>query len=212
MSQTLHSKLKVLIAQAYKAEKLYGSMRLEHRLLLESEDGISKLANDIRAKQWQRTHFVLRQTLNDLLSNVTSSAELLKAVASLRDKFAKKSLESENTLELKRYELQNACERDEFAHSANVSLELINLKAKSQALRGVADELDSLLKSISGARYKKNPEQDFQSDFIDEEGQFVSSQENAGTGTLGAFPFGSDFQKEPAIKKSNVVELKFNKK
>jgi len=50
VSSTLTSRLQVLIAKSFKAEKLYNSM------LVNSEDSINvaALSNEVRAKQWAK--------------------------------------------------------------------------------------------------------------------------------------------------------------
>ena len=144
---TLHSRIRVLVAKAFRAERLYGSMRNKQALSGVSEETLGELANDIRAQEWQKSHFLLRRTLNDILASTTSSSEVAQALALLRDRFKKKGSESAAEVKQLSAHLVEAAGREEFATTLKSSLSLISHKARAQANSVVAEELSALLES-----------------------------------------------------------------
>lgn len=147
---TLNSRLRVLVAKTFKAEKLYSSIRNSRADKLANVASLSDMANDIRAKEWQRAHYRLRASLNDILSLPTKSAiiaELLK----VRESFLQKAVESEAAIEKNSGLIDETVRRFEFARSLKISVELIQEKACAQANRVISDELGALLDSSGAA-------------------------------------------------------------
>ena len=148
---TLASKLKLLVAKAYKAEKLYGSMLEGARrqgsaapTASSATGAISQSAHETRAREWQRAYRALREMLNDVLKHSGRKA-LAKDLSIIEERFRKRSNASKQSLEDARAELIDTAERGEFVHSLKLSFELIRLKADSQAHLIVADEVQAVL-------------------------------------------------------------------
>jgi hypothetical protein len=138
---TLNSKLRVLVAKSYRAEKLYASIRNIKGL---DAANVSDMANDIRAREWQRAHAQFRSLLNDALS-VSNNVSLSARVTSFYKKFLKLSKEAQQSVKDNKDKLLDTIKREEFANSLNLSLELIKLKARAQANKVIADELASTI-------------------------------------------------------------------
>lgn len=145
---TLHSRLRVLVAKAFRAEKLYSSVNNSKSDRLTNIAVLSEAASEIRAKEWQRSHYQLRTAINEILT-LGSNALIAEQVAELRDRFLAKAKESAAAVERGADELVETARRHEFAHIFKISLELIRLKAQAQACKVVADELASIL-DVSG--------------------------------------------------------------
>jgi hypothetical protein len=171
---TLNSRLRVLVARTYKAEKLYSSLRnaggstsssLNSALLdphSAKNPGLAQLANDARAKQWQQQHYQLRIALNDILS-AGSKASLTAQVFALRDKFHSRWSESKTAIDEGTKNLIETAGRQEFAHTLKVSAELIRHKARAEACQVIAKELTAILEAsgrdTSDAAAQKSLEQ-----------------------------------------------------
>lgn len=143
-SHTLNSRLRVLVAKTFRAEKLYTSIRNLRADKVASVATLSELANDIRAKEWQRSHYKLRISLNDILS-LGSGAAAATQVALLRERFLAKTKESKTALEAGSKAMQETVKRGEYAHTLRLSVEMIRHKARAQANQVIVDELSSLL-------------------------------------------------------------------
>ena len=143
---TLHSRLRVLVAKAFRAEKLYSTVNSSRAERLTNMASLAEAASDIRAREWQRSHYQLRTVLNDLLSLGNSSA-IVKEVTILRDQFLHRANENLRLVEKGAEELVETAKRHEFAHIFKISVELIRHKAQSQACRVIADELGSVLEA-----------------------------------------------------------------
>lgn len=156
-SSTLNSRLRVLVAKAFRAEKLYSSMgrtsttspsaglagnlagdRLSNMAVL------AEAASEIRAKEWQRTHYQLRIALNDILA-VGNTSKMLSQLTELRDNFLTRARENSVLLEKGSEELIETAKRQEFAHIFKISLELIRTKAQTQASHVIVEELSAVL-------------------------------------------------------------------
>ena len=154
-STTINSRLRVLIAKTFRAEKLYSSMKnggfseqTEHARLLE-------LANNARAEVWQVSHAKLRKILNDILGQKSGSS-VTDEVAKLRDEFQRASVIAQQDLVKAKANLEDTNNREEFTHSMRISLSLVRLKALCQANQIVADELTSILQSSRKASSDSN--------------------------------------------------------
>lgn len=148
LGPTLNSRLRVLVAKAFRAEKLYSSVNSSRAERLTNLSVIAEAASDIRAREWQRTHYQLRTALNDILS-IGNSGGIVKEVVGLRESFLKRSQESLNLVEKGAEDLIETTRRQEFAHIFKISAELIRLKAQAQACRAVADELSGVLEATA---------------------------------------------------------------
>src|SRR6188508_750181 len=95
---TLHSRLRVLVAKAFRAEKLYSTVNSSRAERLTNMAALAEAAGDIRAREWQRSHYQLRTSLNDVLGLGNSSA-IVKEVVGLRDQFLRRSQEATSLVE-----------------------------------------------------------------------------------------------------------------
>lgn len=143
---TLHSRLRILIAKAFRAEKLYASIPNRQGGADLPTAQISELANDIRAREWQKTHHALRTALNDLLDE-KSMRDIQKEVSLLSRRFAMQAEETAAALEKEILSVAEATKRHEFAHVVKLSLELIRLKSRAQANKAIALELEGVLEA-----------------------------------------------------------------
>jgi len=143
---TLNSRLRVLIAKTFRAEKLYSSIRNPRGEKLANVSTLAEMANDIRAKEWERCHYQLRVALNDILALGSNSA-VLAEILQLRERFYQAAEESNSAVETGTETLLENIRRHEFAHSFRMSLELIRHKARAQARKVVTDELSAVLEA-----------------------------------------------------------------
>lgn len=150
VTPTLHSRLRVLVAKAFRAEKLYSSVNSSRAERLSNMAALAEASSDVRAREWQRSHYQLRTALNDVLALGNSQA-IVREVLGLRDTFLRKSQESMTLVERGAEELIETARRHEFAHIFKISVELIRHKAQAQACRVIADELTSVIDSSKSA-------------------------------------------------------------
>lgn len=144
MSDTYSSRLRVLVAKTFRAEKLYSSMRNMEIGRLAGASQLSELSNDIRAREWQRNHYHLRTALNDLLSS-GSSQNLAKELKSLCEQFEKKIKESAEAVSRETAKLHDSSKSQEFAHCLHIVVDLIRHRARLQACRTIKEELAAIL-------------------------------------------------------------------
>lgn len=140
-STTLHSRLRMLVAKTFRAEKLYSSLRKPRNV---DTVNISDLANDLRAREWERAHAQFRTALNSALE-LPSQTALFQRVSALYHKFHNISEECSEKAKTDRDRLIETAEREEFAHSLKLSLELVRIKARAQAHKVISDELSSII-------------------------------------------------------------------
>lgn len=141
-SPTLGSKLRVLIAKSFKAEKLYAAMSgngIDQRSSVRVE-----LANEVRAREWERSYHQLRLALNKLVSEVPAS-NAVSELNKIKHGFLRRSEQSLMDIESGRAAMQDALDREEFAFVYKASLEMIKHKARAQACGVAAQEIDVLL-------------------------------------------------------------------
>ena len=141
---TLNSRLRVLVAKTYRAEKLYSSVRKPQRERSAPLAMVSETANEIRAREWQKTHYDLRVALNDILS-LGNSSEQSKQLLLLKERYSVLATDSAKLLRQGSETLKETTERQEFAHVLKLSLELIRIKARAQSNKAISEELSSLL-------------------------------------------------------------------
>lgn len=153
---TLNSRLRVLVAKTYRAEKLYSSIRNNKGQQLSSSSALSEMANDIRAREWQRSHYELRTALNEILSLGNSSA-VTEHIIELRRRFAEKCEENLAAIEKGKELLIETAKRQEFSQIFRNSAELIRCKARAQADKLIVEELTSVLDSSVKNAAPKSP-------------------------------------------------------
>ncbi len=142
-SPTLHSRLRVLVAKTFRASQLYSSMRTGRG---ESSGNLAEISNDVRAGVWYKVHAELQAGLNEAL-DLGSPAQVVTKVAQLKQHFEKMSSDAQHIIERGSERLVQSVHRQEFSTTFKASLELIKCKAKMQASRVIADELESILGS-----------------------------------------------------------------
>jgi hypothetical protein len=162
------------VAKSYKAEKLYSSLRSDFSFQspetlnrIVSATGIGEIANDIRAREWQRCHNDLRNALNKILSDsplygneisaTSRTSAQQRALAGLLAEFRSCYDEERKFVDQSIDTLLEAGKREEFGHVLKLSLELIRAKSRAQAAKAVADELNSVLQ-LSNSPVLKNPQ------------------------------------------------------
>ncbi len=149
-SKTLHSRLRVLESRAFRAEKLYTSMRSNANASFNSRfidsTKLSELANDVRSGVWQHRHFQLRKAINHILSE-SKNFDVASEVILLRDRFLDKSCSYFEKLEKYHTSLIEAATEGEFTNSLKLSLDLVRNKAESQVNRIIADDLTEVIKA-----------------------------------------------------------------
>lgn len=145
-SPTLNSRLRVLIAKTFRAEKLYSAIRNVNCEKLTSVTSLAEVANDIRAKEWQKTHYQLRVALNEVLALGNNGAVVAELIQ-LREHFVKVTQASSAEVERGIADLVETARRSEFTHVFKSSVELIRQKARLQANKVVVDELSALLEA-----------------------------------------------------------------
>jgi hypothetical protein len=145
-TQTLNSRLRLLVAKSYRAERLYSSLRATDA----GQRGVgplSELTNDTRSREWQRCYFELRTGLNDILGQ-SAPAQVGQAVLALREKFLRRMEEDRLSIAQGIEALAESAQREEFAHSLKLALELVKCKARAQACKAVADEVTAVLQAV----------------------------------------------------------------
>lgn len=141
---TLNSRLRVLVAKTFRAEKLYSSIRNIQREHPSNPAIFAEIANDIRSKEWQDAHKDFRLALNEILALGNSREQTLE-LARLKETISESAEESLSRLELSANSLKESAKSYEFAHAFRLSAELIKHKASVQARRVILEELSSVL-------------------------------------------------------------------
>ncbi|MBP9837951.1 MAG: hypothetical protein KBC84_04485 [Proteobacteria bacterium] len=141
---TLNSRLRILVAKAFRAEKLYSTNNTSRSERLTNVSALNEAASEIRAKEWQKAHYYLRTSLNEIL-NVSNNSTVVQQVSILKNHFTAKAEEGMNLLDGYNSEAISAIKRNEYAHVFRLSIELIRVKAQIQASRVISDELTAVL-------------------------------------------------------------------
>lgn len=105
---------------------------------------LSEIANETRAKEWQKVHKELRSCINSILDN-SSPSHVLRDVSALRRRFEKRADDAKLAEEQSLNSMIETAQRREFVHSLKLSFELIRLKAAAQANAVVVEELNAVL-------------------------------------------------------------------
>ncbi len=145
-AQTLNSRIRVLIAKTFRAEKLYSSIRSPRTERMSNNGTLAELANDVRAKEWERSHYQLRVALNEILA-LGSNSSVLAEVLRLRERFHNAAQESSAAIENGMESVVDTVRRQEFAHAFKMCIELVRHKSRAQANKVVADELSAVLEA-----------------------------------------------------------------
>ena len=201
VTPTLHSRLRVLVAKAFRAEKLYSTVNNSRAERLSNMAALAEAASDIRAREWQRSHYQLRTALNDVLA-LGNSAAIVKEVHVLRDSFLRKSKESSALVERGAEELVETARRHEFAHIFKISVELIRHKAQAQACRVIADELTSVLDTSKATLTEGSTES------TETGARLLAASVSVAPPPLPEEALGMDETDLSASVRSNVIQLK----
>jgi hypothetical protein len=142
---TLNSRLRILVAKAFRAEKLYGAAKGNKlREAMASQTTITDAAQELRAKEWQKTHYELRVALNNILS-LGNSKEQATQLALLKSRFETRAEEHVSAVRKLVENLKETADRHEFAHVLKLAMELIRLKAVAQSSKVITEELQAVL-------------------------------------------------------------------
>ena len=144
-SATLNSRLRVLVAKAFRAEKLYGAAKASKQIESHAtQTVVSDVAQQLRAKEWQKSHYELRVSLNNILS-LGNSKEQAQQLMLLKSCYETRSKEHSAVVKKLADNLKETVERQEFAHVLKITLELIRLKAIAQSSKVICEELHAVL-------------------------------------------------------------------
>ena len=209
MSQrpTLNSRLRVVVAKAYRTEKLYSS----HNGRAEKLAGVAALteaASELRGREWQRAYQHLRCCLNDLLS-LGNMSVVAKDILALRDAYLAKADESAQIVKYGADELKETADRQEFAHSLRISSELVRRKAQVQVCRAIAQELTEILDAHAPSKSIKaeeNRTQQFKS-LLEGNGGEILFEQRSSSGYIGQLAEVGSF----SAQMKNVVSFKSSK-
>ena len=141
---TLNSRLRVLVAKSFRAEKLYSSMRNRPERSSSNPALLSEMANDLRAEQWQRSHAFLRKSLNEILS-LGSGGQMAERLLELYRQIQQRANEHERSVLEGADAMNDTVKRGEFVHALKCSFELIRHRAAQQAYTVILDELSSII-------------------------------------------------------------------
>ncbi len=159
MAQTLNlnSKLKILVAKLFKAEKLYHSMKNTAEAAKSSVSKNSKSsnsyfqstillehANEVRANEWHRVHQDYRIKLNDILSELPAN-KLANGLNEIWQSFISEFKSAEYDIKSSKSLAEESIEREEYAQLLKISTDLVRKKARLQALKVINDELNLLI-------------------------------------------------------------------
>ena len=146
MSSTLASRLKVLVAKSFKAERLYGSMVISLTGQLDTELAErAKLSNEIRAREWQKSYNKLRLGLNSILSEEKSATAVTERLLKLETDFRVQIQRAAQELEKVSVGIKDALSRAEYAVVYRRSMDLVKYQARIQASEVVCEEVLALL-------------------------------------------------------------------
>lgn len=143
---TLNSRLRILVAKTFKAEKLYASVRNAQSFRFEGSQSATEIANEIRAREWQDAHGQLRTVLNEVLG-YGATQQMIARLLKLRNEFLAEAEKHFQAVEMGIKAINETARRQEFAYVLKLSAELIRHKARGQACKVIADELNAVLDS-----------------------------------------------------------------
>lgn len=152
MSSTLSSRLKVLVAKSFKAERLYGSMVLTLTDKQESELAErAKLTNEIKAREWQKSYNKLRIGLNSILSEETNIISVTERLLKLDAEFRAQVISSNEDLEKISLAIKEALTRGEYAVVYRRAMDLVKYQSIIQASQVISEEILALLETKKAA-------------------------------------------------------------
>ena len=144
-STTLHSRLKVIIAKSFRAEKLYASMKNDRGSASFEGTRVVDYANTIRAEVWQQTHYQLRKALSEIIT-LGNSSEIITALCGLFSEITALVDRHLKRIEELKSEIKEDCDRQEFVHCLKLSVDLVRCKSFIQVNQLIADELHEIIK------------------------------------------------------------------
>lgn len=145
---TINSRIRVLVARTFKAEKLYASMSFPDGV--GTGFSLDNVANDLRADAWLRCHKQLRAMLNETLK-LSGSSAMVSRLAIIKQQFINKANCEEAKIAEKAKLLMDSATRQEYASCLQFSLELVESKACAQASRVIIDEVSGVLSASGNA-------------------------------------------------------------
>lgn len=147
-AQTFKSRLISLLQRSRQAARMYSEMR-------RSNDKLNYA--DLQIKEWKNINLELVDELSILLDDFYDQKILIAKSFALLERFQIEQVSISTILQKKKDELSLAINKDDFAKSAKLSLELVSLKSRNQALEAVLNELNRMLEkcNITSPKIKK---------------------------------------------------------
>ena len=168
MNHTLNSRLRILVAKTYRAERMYASMRNSAGA---SAPSMTTVANEVRASEWQLSHEQLRRSLSAMVQRSGTSA-IADELEALLGKFSRKVSASKKALEQGTEFAKRSLGRKEYTEVLNGALDLVKHKARVQSCSLVVDELITLLEycgRVSRTELSKHLQNTIDAELIDDE-------------------------------------------
>ena len=135
-SGTFKSRLIALLQKSRQAARMYSEM-------MRGQDKFDY--SDLQIKEWKDINFELVDELTILLDDFYDQKILVAKSFALLERFQVEQATISASLQKMKDELSLAINKEDFPKSAKLSIELISLKAKNQALIAVLNELNKML-------------------------------------------------------------------
>lgn len=147
-SGTFKTRLISLLQKSRQAARMYSEMQ-------RSQDKLNY--SDLQIVEWKNVNLELVDELQLLLNDFYNQKNLIARACALLERFEVEQLALSDTLKKDKSELLNAVNKNDYAKSAKLSLKLVSLKSRNQALQAVIKELNKMLDhvSVSHANIKK---------------------------------------------------------
>ena len=144
---TFKSRLIALLQKSRQAARMYSEM-------MRGQDKFDY--SDLQIKEWKDVNFELVDELSVLLNDFYDQKNLIAKSLALLERFQIEQVTISTSLQKMKDELSLAVNKEDFPKSAKLSVELISLKAKNQALIAVLNELNKMLEksNITSPRIK----------------------------------------------------------
>lgn len=163
---TFKTRLISLLQKSRQASKLYSELLNAQEHPFHSNTlSYSKL----QIVEWKNVNLELVAELETLLNDFYDQKTLISKSFKLYEKFKTEHVYELNNFNDKKSELLKAARNDDFAKSTKISLELVSLKSRNQALNAVLKELDKMLKlsKADSTKIDKNIENALEDNFKD---------------------------------------------
>lgn len=150
---TFKTRLVALLQKSRQAVRLYTEME-------RSQDKLNY--SDLQIFEWKNVNLELVRELCTLLDNFYNQKDLISRVFALIERFQVEQISLNTDMEKMKSELSLACNNADFVKSADLSLKLVAIKSKNQALQAVLHELKNIMTKSNLTRpacsYKKDEE------------------------------------------------------